>query len=92
MESTPHADAQAYNSTYEGASLIPKSADDDSDDTKSRRNLAKEQTGVEIPLRSASAYSAPRNPWPKRNEQDTRHTAFAMPKRKLRWKKPGQGN
>ena len=86
VESTPHANAQAYNCTYEGAELIPKH------DTKSRRSLAREQTGIEIPLRTIAAFNAPSNPWPKRNEQDTRDTAFAMTKRKLHWKKPGQSN
>ena len=53
---------------------------------------AREQTGTEIPLISVSIFSAPKNLWPKRNEIETRETAFAMQKRKLSCKKQGQGN
>ena len=45
VESTPHSNAMIYNSTYEGAELITKFMDADSDDTEARRNLAKVQTG-----------------------------------------------
>ena len=71
---------------------MAKFADDDSDDTKSRGNLAREQTGMEIPLRSPGTSSAPSNPWPKKTEQDTRELVFAMTKRKLSWRRPGQSN
>ena len=53
----PHANTQACNSTYEGAGF----------DTETR-----EQMGIEITLRSASAFSAPKNPWPKRSESETK--------------------
>ena len=45
-ESTPHANTQIYNSTREGAELMPKFMDDDSEVARARRNLAREQTGV----------------------------------------------
>ena len=32
VESTPHANTQAYNSTYEGAGLIQRFEEDDPDD------------------------------------------------------------
>ena len=44
MESTPHANVMIYISTYEGAELITKFMDADSDDTEARRNLVKVQT------------------------------------------------
>ena len=83
VESTPHANTQVYNSTYEGARLIPRFMDDDSDDTMARRSLAQEQTGNEKPLRASSPFSAPVNPWPKKNESLTRENAFIMTKRKI---------
>ena len=45
-----------------------------------------------IPLRSAGAYSSSSNPWPKEKESETRDTAFAVQKRKMQWKRQGQGN
>ena len=47
---------------------------------------------MEIPLRSAGAYSLPNNPWPREKEAETRDTAFAVQKRKIQWKRQGQGN
>ena len=64
VESMPHANTQAYNSTYEGADLLSKLMDDDSEDTRARRHLAKEQTGMETPLRSSSAFCSPTIAWP----------------------------
>ena len=92
VESAPRANTKIYNSTCEGAELMPKFMDDDSEDTRARRNLAKEQTGMEIPLRSSSAFCPPTNPWPKKNESVTNENAFAIAKRKLYWKRLGQGN
>ena len=43
-------------------------------------------------LRSAGACSSPNNPWPKEKESETRDTAFAVQKRKMQWKRQGQGN
>ena len=43
MESTPHANTQVYNSTYEGAGLIQRFEEDDPDDTGARRALARER-------------------------------------------------
>ena len=54
MESTPRVNTQAYNSAYEGAKLIPKFMNDDSDDTRAPRSLSKEQTGSEIPIHGLS--------------------------------------
>ena len=34
MESTPHANTQIYNNTYEGAELMPNCMDDDSEVTQ----------------------------------------------------------
>ena len=41
VESTPHRNTQAHNSTYEGAGLIQRFEEDDPDDTKARRALKK---------------------------------------------------
>ena len=71
---------------------MPKFMDDDIEDTRARRNLAKEQTAMEIPLRSSSACCPPTKPWPKKNDSVTKKNAFAITKRKLYWKRPGQGN
>ena len=57
MESTPHSNTQAYNSTYEGAGLIQRFLEGNPDDIKARRTLAREQTSTEIPLRSVGAYA-----------------------------------
>ena len=92
MESTPHSNTQAYRSTYEGGGLIQKFEEGDAEDIRTRRALAREQLGVEIPLRSAGAYSSPSTPWPKEKESETRDTAFDVQKRKMRWKRQGQGN
>ena len=48
-ESTSRANTQIFNSTHEGAELIPKFMDDDSEDTRARRKMAREQTGMEMP-------------------------------------------
>ena len=37
VKSTPHANTQAYNSTYEGASLIQRFEEDGPNDTRARR-------------------------------------------------------
>ena len=47
---------------------------------------------MEIPLRSAGAYSSLKNPWPREKENETKDTAFAVQNRKLQWKRQGQGN
>ena len=47
-ESTPHANTQVHNSTYEGADLISQFMDDDSEDMRARRTLAKEQTALSV--------------------------------------------
>ena len=54
-KSTPRANTQIYSNTCEGSELIAKFMDDDSEDTMARRTLAKEQTGMKIPLRSSAA-------------------------------------
>ena len=64
----------------------------DADEIRIQRSLAKEQLDVEIPLRSAGAYTSPMNPWPREGETETRDTAFAVQKRKIHWKRQGQGN
>ena len=89
--STPHANTQIFGSMHEGAELIPKFMDTESEDIQFRRNLAKEQTGIEIPLRASSAFSAPTNPWPKKSDSLTKKNAFAK-KRKSYWRRPEQGN
>ena len=38
----------------------------DATEIRNQRALAKEQLGMETPLRSAGAYSSPNNPWAKR--------------------------
>ena len=43
--------------------------DDGSEDTRARRTLAKEQTDVEVPLRTSGAFSSPTNPRPKKLSQ-----------------------
>ena len=90
VESTPHANVMIYHSTYEGAELITKFMDVDSDDTEARRSLAKVQTGQEIPLRSTSDFLLPINPWPKATEVVTKKNAFAFTKRKICWQRPAQ--
>ena len=82
VESTPHASAMIFNSTYEGATPIAAFMDDDSMDTEARRSLAKEQTGEETPCCSTSGYCLPGNPWPKSEEVLDKNTAFAFTKRK----------
>ena len=64
----------------------------DADEIRTQRALAKEQLRVEIPLRSAGAYSSPKDPWPRELETETRENAFAVQKRKIHWKRQGQGN
>ena len=92
VESNPHSNLMIYNSTFDGAELITKFADADSEDTEARRSLAKVQTGTEIPLRSTSDFHLPTNPWPKPVETVTKKNAFAFTKRKTYWKRPEQGN
>ena len=82
VESTPHANAHIHSSTYEGAELITKFMDDESEDAMARRNLAKEQTGVKILLLSTSNFCLPTNLWPKSEEPVTKTNAFAFTKRK----------
>ena len=40
----------------------------DADDIRAQRALAREQLGMEIPFRSAGAYTSPKNPWPREKE------------------------
>ena len=54
-ESTPHENTMIYDSAFERAQQIVRIAPPDSIDTASRQTFAHLQTGLEIPLRSASA-------------------------------------
>ena len=93
MESAPHSNTQAHNCTNEGAGLIQRFEEGDPDDIRSRRVLAREQMGMEIPLRPACAYSPPKNPWPREGVRDWRYRFCRTgQKRKIHWKKQGQGN
>ena len=92
IEATPHPNTQAYLSTCEGGGVIQEFEEGDADEIRTQRALTKEQLGVEIPLRSAGAYSPPKNPWPREKETETRDTAFAVQKRELHWKRQGQGS
>ena len=67
-------------------------ADDDTEDAMACRDLAKEQTGIKIPLRSTSKFCLPTNPWPKNQVPVTKKTAFAFTKRKFSWRRPEQSN
>ena len=91
--STPHASVMTYNSTSEGAELITKFVDDDSEDTEARRNLAKVQTGERILLRSMSDFHLLTNPWPRSDEIVNKKNAFAaFTKWKTYSRRPEQGN
>ena len=72
IEATPHQNAQAYLSTYEGGGVIQEFETENADEVKNQR--AKEQLGMEIPLRSVGAYSSPSNPWPRDLEAEARDT------------------
>ena len=52
----------------------------DANEIRNHRALAKEQLGMEIPLRSAGGSSSPNNPWPRDLETETRENAFAVQK------------
>ena len=60
-----HSGIQQY---LRRAGLIHRFEEGDPDDIRARRTLAREQTGMETPLRSAGAYSPPKNPWPREND------------------------
>ena len=51
IEATPHRNAQAYLSTYEGGWVIQDFEVGDADEIRNQRALAKEQLGMEIPMR-----------------------------------------
>ena len=81
IEATPQEDAQAYLSTYEGGGVIQEFEVGNAIEDKNRRVPAKEQLGMEMPLRSEGAYSSPNNPWPRDLETETRENAFAVLKK-----------
>ena len=54
--------------------------------------FAMAQTGLEAPLRTVGAYSSSSNPWPRDLVAESREEAFAIQKRKIPWKRQGQGN
>ena len=76
IESTPHSNTQAYNCTYDGSELIQRFEEGDPEEVSSLRALAQEQLGVDIPLRSAGAYSTPTNPRPRERETETRDSLW----------------
>ena len=81
-----------YSSTYEEAQPIAGFALDNSVDALTRKSFAKAQMGIEIPLRSASGYILPNNPWPKTAEVVNKDTAFAVAKKKRYSHRQEQGN
>ena len=60
----------------------------DADEIRTQRALAKEQLGMEIPLRSAGAYSSPKNPWPR--ERRLKQETLRLPCRKERYNGSGK--
>ena len=94
IEATPHQNAQAYLSACEGGGVMQEFEVGNADEIRTKRAIAKEQLGIEMPLRSAGAYSSPNNPWPRELETEMRDNAFAfaVQKRKVYWKRQGQGN
>ena len=65
---------------------------ENADEVKNQRALAKEQLGMELPLRSVGAYNSPNNPWPRDLEAEARDTAHIVQKRKIPCKRQGRGN
>ena len=63
----------------------------DADEIRTQRALAKEQLGVEIPLRSAAAYASPKNPWPREKETEKKQVTLHLPCRKERYTGSGKG-
>ena len=73
-----------------GVHVIQEFEVGDANEIRNQRALAKEQLGMEIPLRSAGAYSSPNNAWPRDLETETRENALVVQKRKIQWKRQGQ--
>ena len=75
-----------YDSTFEGAKRIARVTSPGSIDTMSRQAFAHLQTGLEIPLRSAGAYTLSTTPWPKTANTVEKDTGFTKKKKKAKEK------
>ena len=85
VEATPHPNARAYLSAYEGGGVMQEFEVENADEIKDQK-----QQGMEI--RSEGAYSCPVNPWPRDLDAEAREMAHLMQKRKPTYKRQGQGN
>ena len=91
VESTPHQDARAYMSAYEGGEVMQDFEMEDADDTATQKDTEKKQKDMGFLLRSEGEFCCPKKTWPRDLEAEAREMALIIQKRKPTYKRPGQG-
>ena len=89
-ESTPHSEARAYSSAYEGGEVMQKFEIENAKDAMDQ-STAEKQRGMVFPVRSEGEHSGVTNPWPRDPEAEARDMA-GVHKRKPTYKRQGPGN
>ena len=87
IEATPHPNARAHLSTYEGGGVIREFEVENADENKDQKTLDQKQQDMELLVRSEGAYSCPTNPWPRDLEAEERDMAHLTQKRKIPYKR-----
>ena len=68
-ESTPHPEARAYSSTYEGGEVMQQFEVENTEGAMDLQTTEK-QRATAFPVRSEGKYSSPTNPWPRDPEAE----------------------
>ena len=89
-ESTPHPEARAYSSTYEGGEVMQRFEVENAEGAMDLQTTERQWTTV-FPVRSEGKHSSPTNPWPRDPEAEARDMA-GVQKRKPTYKRQGPGN